>query len=261
MDEAPVLEVRRDGTLQARHPVSADRVSIGRRSSTWTPDIVLADEGAWVSRRQCEIWHQQGGWWIADTHSRNGTFLRRDSRLRRITQPLRLRPGDVVCITATADDHGPTSSWELVLVDPVATRSVEVSLTGAQSEPGAVAASDDDLQDGPVLRWDPDRHLAWVVSAAGEEAVELRPQGEALVAHMAARNLAAGADEVVCSVDELLEAVWGPPDDWDHYHPPTADNVRDVVLQVRTAIEPDRSAPVLLTNKRGVGYRLRTGLR
>ena len=59
--------------------------------------------------------------------------------------------------------------------------------------------------------------------------------------------------------DEILEGVWGDPDGWDRYHPPTADNVRDLVADFRRRAEPNPRRPVLLENIRGVGYRLHTG--
>lgn len=88
--------------------------------------------------------------------------------------------------------------------------------------------------------------------------VELRKQGYDLIAHMAARNAENDGDPVVCLTDDLLEAVWGDRDGWDRYRPPTADNLRDLVLSVRKAIEPDASPPAILENQRGVGYKLRT---
>jgi len=40
--------------------------------------------------------------------------------------------------------------------------------------------------------------------------------------------------------------------------PPTPDNVGDLVLSVRKAIEPDASTLAILENQRGVGYKLHT---
>ena len=74
---------------------------------------------------------------------------------------------------------------------------------------------------------------------------------------MAGRNSGSG-DPVVCTTDELLEAVWGDREDWDRYRPPTPDNLRDLVLSVRKPIEPDASPPAILENQRGVGYKLHT---
>ena len=75
---------------------------------------------------------------------------------------------------------------------------------------------------------------------------------------MASANASNGGGAVVCSVDDLMEGIWGPQAEWDRYRPPTPDNLRGLVSAVRKEIEPDVRKPQILENLRGVGYRLHT---
>ncbi len=247
-DLKPMLEVSRDGTTPRKIVLTGDAFTVGRGSATFTPDLVLEDPSSWISRRHCIFTQAWGSWWIEDCGSRNGTFVRNGSDLRRLTEKTQLSSGDIVCITADADESGPTSTWELRLVDPSATQTIGGSLTRAHVPPVTE----------PCVRWDSDAMRVEVFGDGEPRVVELRKQGYDLIAYMAARNAEGSGEPVVCTIDELLEAVWGDPDEWDKYRPPTADNLRDLVLSVRKAIEPDASPPAILENQRGVGYKLHT---
>ncbi|MFQ5557533.1 MAG: FHA domain-containing protein [Acidimicrobiales bacterium] len=247
-DLTPKLVITLDGVRHREVELTGDSFTVGRGSSSFTPDLALDDEGSWISRRHCVFTQAWGSWWIEDCGSRNGTFIRNGDSLRRLGEKTQLSSDDVVCITADADDSGPTSTWEMRLMDPSATRTLDASPTRAHAPPVERAC----------VRWEPDVMRLEVLGAGEPRVVELRKQGYDLIAYMAARNAANDGSPVVCTVDELLEAVWGDPDGWDKYRPPTADNLRDLVLSVRRAIEPDSAAPTILENQRGVGYRLHT---
>lgn len=244
----PKLEIRLDGGDPREVALAAETVTVGRGSSNFTPDLVLEDPSSWISRRHCIFTQAWGSWWIEDCGSRNGTFIRNGADLKRLTEKTQLSSGDIVCITADADENGPTSAWEIRLVDPSATRTIDGSLTGGH--PPAVRE--------PCVHWDADAMQVEVRGDGEPRLVELRKQGYDLIAHMAGRNSESGGDPVVCTIDELLEAVWGDREEWDRYRPPTPDNLRDLVLSVRKAIEPDVSPPAILENQRGVGYKLHT---
>ncbi len=249
MDEAnTILEVCRDGKLDSEVVLEGETFSIGRGSSTFDPDLSLDDPHSWISRRHCVISQALGTWWIEDCGSRNGTFIRNGDSLTRLKNKTQLSGSDVICITADADETGPTSTWELRVIDPSATVTLDVSLTSNLAP----------VADEPAVRWDAEAMTLTILGRGCERTVELRKQGQDLVAHMASRNADHEGDPVVCSVEELLVAVWGEPDSWDKYHPPTPENLRDLILAVRKAIEPNSGSPQILQNQRGVGYKLRT---
>ncbi len=243
MDVAASLNVRRDGSLLEQLTLDVTTVTVGRASQSFTPDVALEDLDALVSRRHCVFTQHWGSWWVEDTSSRNGTFLNRGGTLIPLNERTQLGKDDLVCIVAARDESGPTSYWELTLVDPSATQTL--------GGPGRLKPS----AGRPCVRWDPTSHRLEVLSDGTPRVVELRKQGYTLVDHMVSRNNAA-SETVVCNTGELLEAVWGPPDTWDKYRPPTVENLRDLVLAVRKALEPDPKNPKILTNQRGSGYRL-----
>jgi pSer/pThr/pTyr-binding forkhead associated (FHA) protein len=61
--------------------------TLGRTSES---SIVIADSK--LSRRHARIEHRDGGFWLADLASTNGTFL----NYERLTAPRRLETGDVI---------------------------------------------------------------------------------------------------------------------------------------------------------------------
>ena len=117
-DLRPRLDVRLDGAGVDVVSLETDSFTVGRSSSGFVPDLVLDDPHSWISRRHCVFTQEWGSWWVEDCGSRNGTFLRRQGTLTRLTEKTQLSSGDVVCISADADESGPTSTWELHLVDP-----------------------------------------------------------------------------------------------------------------------------------------------
>ena len=244
----PKLDIRLDGNPDRVVELTDESFTVGRNSSSYTPDIGLDDPESWISRRHCIFTQEWGSWWVEDCDSRNGTFIRNGENLTRVSEKTQLSRGDVVCITADADESGPTSSWEMRVIDPSATQTIDGSLTAAHVPP----------VDRPCVRWDADAMRVEVLGDGEPRVVELRKQGYDLIGHMSDRNADNGGDPVVCTVEELLEAVWGDSEEWDKYRPPTPDNLRDLVLSVRKAIEPDASPPAILENQRGVGYKLHT---
>lgn len=69
-------------------------VTIGRRAAC---EIALRDDS--VSGRHARVLRGRGGWQIEDLGSTNGTFVNG----RRLSEPIRLRPGDVIGVG--------TSTW------------------------------------------------------------------------------------------------------------------------------------------------------
>jgi DNA-binding winged helix-turn-helix (wHTH) protein len=80
--------------------------------------------------------------------------------------------------------------------------------------------------------------------------VSLSPQQHRLVAYMASRNREAPGKAVLCTREELIQAVWADEPD----HPPQ--DLAYLVHQLRARLGPGAAAPPLIVNERGRGYRL-----
>jgi phosphoserine phosphatase RsbU/P len=76
----------RDGEV-FRHEVRGESAVVGRSSKA---DVVLADR--FLSRQHARLFLRDGAWFLEDLGSRNTTFLNE----RPVTEPLPLRPGDVI---------------------------------------------------------------------------------------------------------------------------------------------------------------------
>lgn len=244
MEPAQLVITGPDGTTDSVD-LRGERVTIGRRAAGYEPDITLEDPDGLISRRHCQLVAAYGSWWLEDCGSRNGTYMEVDGQLIPVEERVRLEDGAVIGVIAEADGGGAHRLWRLTLVDSSATAALDAPV-------GAGAAADV----GPCVRWDPHAFQLVVCADGQERTVELRRQGYQLVDFMAGRNAELDGAPAVCSVDDILEGVWGDPSEWDRYRPPTAQNVRDLVAAVRREIEADTANPRILENIRGVGYRL-----
>ena len=90
-----------------------------------------------------------------------------------------------------------------------------------------------------------------VVTGAERQEIHVRPQVHMLVRFMAERNAANGGVPVLCSNDELMNAVWG--DEPMHTHTELA----RLVWELRRELEPLGATDVVV-NERRRGYRLVT---
>jgi DNA-binding response OmpR family regulator len=85
-----------------------------------------------------------------------------------------------------------------------------------------------------------------------EEIRNLRPQEHKLVRYMDQRNRANNHTPVMCTYEELIEAIWG--DEPDHMN----SEVNHLVFGLRQKIELDPGEPQFLQSVPGLGYRLET---
>lgn len=78
--------------------VSDEEMLIGRRDpeQDYIPDIDLFDQESpnnrYISRRQAQLYFKEGGLWVEDLDSSNGTAL--NNHMVRAHEPKRLKPGD-----------------------------------------------------------------------------------------------------------------------------------------------------------------------
>jgi DNA-binding response OmpR family regulator len=94
--------------------------------------------------------------------------------------------------------------------------------------------------------------LFFVNGETQREITNLRPQEHKLIRYMDHRNRANGHSPVMCSYEELLEAVWGKDSSQ------TETEVIHLVWELRQKIEPDPKKPQFLQNVPKLGYRLVT---
>jgi serine phosphatase RsbU (regulator of sigma subunit)/pSer/pThr/pTyr-binding forkhead associated (FHA) protein len=85
----PEIAIQTAGGTRERYPLAKDRVSIGRSRES---DIFLPDQ--WLSRHHAAIEQREGGFWVGDLNSKNGTLLNGET----VRDWRRLRPGDVITL-------------------------------------------------------------------------------------------------------------------------------------------------------------------
>ena len=227
-----------DGHEQATVQLSSDRVTIGRLPDA--NDIALQPDPEQLVTRSnhCAIERDGARWLVVDGGSVNGTFLKRDGELTRVDGRAALRDGDLVCVLASVSGSAERRYFELgfhATVDSQATRAVEVHT-------GAAAA---------CLRYDANQARLLLVSDDEEHEVPIRAQAHRLVRYMVERNEAGGGEPVLCTHEELMQAVWGG----EPMH--SREELAKLVWELRRKLEPF-DAEHLIENERRLGYRLRT---
>lgn len=232
------------------------RVHIGRSAPGHQPDVALEpDPQQWVGRLHCLLDYENGGWWLSDNGTVNGTFLRRGERTERVMSRVRLQGTDVIRILGGMTDDGELCYWDLVLKDPYATRQVPALPPDAAPAATPVAGP---VEEPECLEYDwPQARL---YRRKGGERLEVRglsPLAHKLVRHMADRGRANGWVPVACTHEELIRAVWG--DGGAEPYGFTTEHLRDLVSDLRKRLEPERprgAASRLLETVPGIGYRL-----
>jgi DNA-binding response OmpR family regulator len=230
------LVVSGPGVSPRRVLLTGARVTVGRLEGS--NDVALQPDPQQLVTRTGHLSLERRGaeWYLVDGGSVNGTFLRRDGDLRRVTTQTPLHDGDVACVLADVTETGGRSFFELSFhaagADSQATRAAPVE--------HEVACLDYDVAGGRLV----------LVQDGARHELTVRAQAHRLVRHMAERNAAAGAP-VLCTHEELMEAVWRA----EPLH--TREELAKLVWEVRRKLEPF-GAEQLVENVRGLGYRMRT---
>lgn len=229
-----------DGAERAPITMAPPRVTVGRAVPGYDPDVVLGpDPQRWVSRLHCSFEIEQGTWFVVDNGSVNGTMVERSGERSRVDGRRRLENGDDVLILGYLVDDTPFW-WRMRYLDPFAT--LDGSAAGRRS--------------GPYVEYSVEQ--ARLVVVDGSERIEvhkLGPNAHKLVRHLVDRNRVNGGVAVVCSQDELIEAVWGPPETWRRHNAYTVENLRDLVFELRRKLRPHDHVLRTIT---GMGYSLVT---
>lgn len=232
----PYLQIHGTAGQEHRMDIVGDQITIGRLSDA--NDIALApDPHKFITRHMhCAIEKEGGYFWIIDNASKNGTFLRRGSEVSKVQGKDKLESGDVILILVSIADDGKPEYWEITFIDPQATEEAGI-------EHGK-----------PYLEYDWVQARLFLIGDASRKEIEgLRPQEHSLIRYMDQHNQRNGNVPVMCTYDELIEAVW---DELGELH--TSNDISRLVWELRQKIEKDTQQPEFLQTIRGMGYRLVT---
>jgi hypothetical protein len=229
------LVVSGPGMTPRRTLLTGARVTIGRLAET--NDVALQpDPQQLVTRTGHLALERQGAeWFLVDSGSVNGTFIRRGGDLLRVTGRMPLHDGDVACVLAGVTDTGQRSFFEL-----------SFHSAGADSQATRAAP----LEQEACLDYDAAEGRLVLVQDGTRHELRIRAQAHRLVRHVAERNAETGTS-ALCTHEELMEAVWGD----EPLH--TREELAKLVWELRRELEPF-GAEHLLENVRGLGYRMRT---
>ncbi|MDX1415930.1 MAG: winged helix-turn-helix domain-containing protein [Candidatus Promineifilaceae bacterium] len=235
-DKRPYLEIAViDGEPTTVH-ITSERVTIGRYPEH--NDIALQPDPQHLVTRvhHCSVERIDGIWWVVDNGSVNKTFLRKGAATEVVMGKAVLSDQDTILILGRLSDVSEPAYWEITFYDPMRTQAADVV--------SRLAFLEYDWVQAKLLRFDGRSRM---------EIKGLRPQEQKLIRYMDQRNRRNGFVPVMCTYDELIEAVW----DEDAYGHTEAD-INRLVWELRKKLEIDAKDPQFLQTVRGLGYRLVT---
>ena len=237
--EYPFLEVKRpDGSediinlknIIQQHQYKKN-VKIGRSKDN---DIILPDPHKKVSRKHCVLEQNIGHWWIVDEGSANGTFVQRSGNEDfldvRSHEKLALVDGDEILILGQLIEPDNYIFWHLKFRDPNQTQSVKSFQY--------VESLEYSLAEAKLFR----------KTSRNREEIKLTPQERRLIHYMVQRNHQNAGESVMCSYQELLQAIW--LEKFGH----TNAEVNRLIWSIRNKIEVDSGEPKFMQTVKGSGY-------
>ncbi len=230
----PFLQVHGPGGEEFTVELKKDHLTIGRFAAF--NDIGLEPDPQQLITRKahCSIERQLESWVVVDNGSVNRTFIERAQQMEIVSGRVPLQEGDTIKVLGLLTEEGDPLYWELTFRDPQQTNRVV-------SGPGMITLEYDWIQ-ARLLR----------IEGSHSEEVRLRPQEHKLIRYMEQRNRANGNVPVMCTYDELINAVWG--DEIGH----TESEINHLVYGLRQKTEIDPRSPQFLQTVQGLGYRLDT---
>jgi DNA-binding winged helix-turn-helix (wHTH) protein len=218
---------------QTNFTISDEKLLIGR-----LPDIndiaLQPDPQSLVTRHMhCFIEIRNSTGWLIDNASKNGTFLKRNNLMQRISGEIKLQDNDCIMILGELDENEEPKYWQLTYIDPLATKDIVNEQTTI------------------VYNW---IQAKLIINIEGKQQVinSLTPLEHKLLRYMDQKNKQNNNVPVMCTYDELISAVW------DDIYSHTPNDVNHIVAALRKKIEKDYKNPFFLTNIRGLGYRFIT---
>ena len=229
----PYLEITApDGTEQVI-PLEKIRYTLGRLPDI--NDICIADE--LVSRvEHCVLERHTEGWCVSDAGSSNGTVLIREGfQNQRLSlaiqqQPEKrapLKPGDLIILAE--------SDWKILFQDQDPTPK---RLGAGLDQPGVHFVYNLSRQT-----------LLCKGNSPQPEEITLRPKARELVAYLAQRNWENDRLPIVCTYNELIEALWPGTDRM------VANDVQGLAREIRKQFNTyGGNGAMLLETRKGLGY-------
>jgi hypothetical protein len=213
-----------------------DCATIGRSSEL--NDVALQPDPQRLVTRvaHCTVQRLGGEWWVTDNGSTNGTLVSQVGRWVRVQARVALASGDVIRILAARPSEDEAEYWEITFHDPAKTERVAPDLSL------------------PYLEYDMDQvKLLRIHGPHRMEITGLGTHDHRLLRHMLNRNFSRGNVPVLCTYQELVDAIWQ-----DHEGNPGPEDVNHLVYALRKKIDPKGNGSRYLENMRGQGYRLVT---
>ncbi len=230
------------GAAPASIVLSGDRATVGRLAGV--NDIALQPDPQFLITRagHCAFEREGARWFLVDSGSVNGTFLRRGGALQRVTGRTPLHAGDVICVLAAITETGERRFFELTFHATADSQATRAAPFAEQVGPSAAAE---------CLSYDKNAARLTLVRGDERNEIQIRAQAHRLVRYMSERNAALGGSPALCTHEELMHAVWA--DEPMHSRVELA----KLVWELRKKLEPF-NAEHLIENERRLGYRMRT---
>lgn len=229
----PYLILRSLNGDHTNFTISNEKLLIGR-----LPDIndiaLQPDPQSLVTRHMhCFIEIRNNTGWLMDNASKNGTFLKRNNLMQKISGEIKLQDNDCIMILGELNENEEPKYWQLTYIDPLATKDIIKGQTTI------------------VYDW---IQAKLIINRDGKQEVinSLTPLEHKLLRYMDQKNKQNNNVPVMCTYDELISAVW------DEIYSHTPNDVNHIVAALRKKIEKDYKNPLFLTNIRGLGYRFIT---
>ncbi|AIE74958.1 MULTISPECIES: FHA domain-containing protein [unclassified Synechocystis] len=246
----PTLQIKRGEyfckVIEIKPYESKYEYFVGRQSDDYTAKnstdlvrvernrIILLNKEKVISRKHLTLTREIDGWFVID-HSRNGTILVRSSAQIKIDE---LK--DRKCLV-TDGDHIIIEDWELIFCDPDTTVNKKIFLP--PSYPWVFSLSQQSL---------------FHIKKGKRIKVALAPQPTKALACMALRNINNCGRPVVCTYQDLIEAIWG-----ENSFGITPERIHPIMQKIRQVFEDQQKFECepddpkqLLETKNGEGYLL-----
>jgi DNA-binding winged helix-turn-helix (wHTH) protein len=182
----------------------------------------------------CSIEFENNSYWVIDNASKNGTFIRKDNIVKKINGKEKLYNNNLIQILGSIDKNSNPHYWEIRFIDPLAT--VEALK----------------IFDYHYIEYDWIQAKLFICTNEDKQEIKgLTPQEHKLIRFMQQKNKNNGNTSVMCSYEEIIEAVW------EQYKiTRTKNDVNHLIAVLRKKIEKNPDNPKYLLNIRGMGYRL-----
>ena len=109
---------------QTNFTISNEKLLIGRLPEI--NDIALQpDPQSLITRHMhCFIELRNSTGWLVDNASKNGTFLKRNNLMQRISGEIKLQDNDCIMILGELNESEDPKYWQLTYIDPLATKDI-----------------------------------------------------------------------------------------------------------------------------------------